>query len=348
MLKNFVFVAVSALALAACGDEAGTGASGARDQIKVVGSSTLYPFTTAVAEQFVTKNPRFKAAVVESTGTGAGMKLFCAGVGANHPDIENASRRMKKSEFEDCAKNGVKDIVEIQVGIDGLALIEAKNGPKMALTTEDIYKALAANPYGKPNTAKTWKDVNAALPAVAIQVYGPPSTSGTRDSLAELILEKGCDANAEMKALKTSDADKHKDLCTKVREDGAYIESGENDNLIVQKLAANPNAIGVLGYSFLEENLASVNGVKINNVAPTYETIADFSYPGARALYIYVKGAHLNAIPGLKEFLGEYASAWNPDGYLAKRGLIASPDAVRAANAEVATKLTYMNGSDLK
>ncbi|RJF85564.1 substrate-binding domain-containing protein [Sphingomonas cavernae] len=348
MLKNFAFVAVSALALAACGDEAGSGASGARDQIKVVGSSTLYPFTTAVAEKFVTNNPRFKAAVVESTGTGAGMKLFCAGVGANHPDIENASRRIKKSEFEDCQKNGVKDIVEIQIGIDGLALIEAKNGPKMALTTADIYKAIAANPYGKPNTAKTWKDVNPALPAVAIQVYGPPSTSGTRDSLAELILEKGCDANPEMKALKSQDADKHKDICTKVREDGAYIESGENDNLIVQKLTANPNAIGVLGYSFLEENLASVTGVKINNVAPTYATIADFSYPGARALYIYVKGAHLNAIPGLKEFLGEYASAWNPDGYLAKRGLIASPDAVRAANAEVATKLTFMNGSDLK
>lgn len=348
MLKKFTFVAVSALALAACGDEAGTGTSGARDQIKVVGSSTLYPFTTMVAEQFVTKNPRFKAPVVESTGTGAGMKLFCAGVGANHPDISNASRRIKKSEFDDCQKNGVKDIVEIQVGIDGLVLIEAKNGPKMALTTEEIYKALAANPFGKPNTAKTWKDVNPALPAIAIQVYGPPSTSGTRDSLAELILEKGCNANPEMKALKDKDADKHKDICTKVREDGAYIESGENDNLIVQKLIANPNALGVLGYSFLEENLGKVNGVKINEMTPTYETIADFSYPGARPLYIYVKGAHLNAVPGVKEFIAEYASAWNPDGYLAKRGLIASPDAVRAANAEIANKLTLLKGDDLK
>ncbi|MBB5685534.1 substrate-binding domain-containing protein [Sphingobium boeckii] len=347
MFKTFALVAVSALALSACGDPATGGAGGARDQVKIVGSSTVYPFTSAVAETFGRNNPGFKTPVVESTGTGSGMKLFCAGVGAGHPDIENASRRMKKSEFEDCQKNGVKDIVEVQVGIDGLALIESNAGPKMNLTVEDVYKAIAANPYGKPNAAKTWKDVNPALPAIAIKVFGPPSTSGTRDSLAELILDKGCNKNPEMEALKKSDADKHKDICTKVREDGAYVESGENDNLIVQKLTANPDAIGVLGYSFLEENLKDVRGIAINGVEPTYETIAGFTYPGARAMFIYVKGAHLTAIPGLKEFLAEYANAWTPGGYLAKRGLIASPDAIRAKNAEIVQKLTMMTGADL-
>ena len=347
MFKTFALLAVSAIALTACGDAATGGAGGARDQVKIVGSSTVYPFSSAVAETFGRANPGFKTPVVESTGTGAGMKLFCAGIGANHPDIENASRRIKKSEFEDCKKNGVTDIVEIQVGIDGLALIESNAGPKMALTVADIYKAIAANPYGKPNTAKTWKDVNPALPATAIKVFGPPSTSGTRDSLAELILDKGCNANPEMEALKKSDADKHKEVCTRVREDGAYVESGENDNLIVQKLTGNPDAIGVLGYSFLEENLRSVRGIAINGVTPSYETIAGFTYPGARALYIYVKGAHLKAIPGLKEYLGEYAKGWVPGGYLAKRGLIAAPEDVRAKNAEIVQKMTLMTGADL-
>jgi len=345
MFRKIGFLTLPALMLAGC--DGGAGGSAARDQIKIVGSSTVYPFTTAVAEQFQVKNPAFKGPVTESTGTGAGMKLFCAGVGAQYPDIENASRRMKKSEFDDCQKNGVKDIVEIQVGIDGLALIESNNGPKMDLTTADVYKALAASPFGKPQTAKSWKDVNPALPDIPIKVFGPPSTSGTRDSLAELILDKGCNSDPAMEALKKTDEDKHKTVCTKVREDGAYVESGENDNLIVQKLTANPTALGVLGYSFLEENLSSVRGVAMNGVTPTYETIADFSYPGARAIYIYVKGAHLNAVPGLKEFVAEYASAWNPDGYLTKRGLIASPDAVRAANAEIAAKLTFLDGSKL-
>ena len=348
MLKKFALIAVSTLALSACGDQGATGASAARDQIKVVGSSTVYPFSTAVAEQFQHKNTGFKAPVIESTGTGAGMKQFCAGLGATHPDIANASRRIKKTEFDDCQKNGVKDVVEVQVGIDCLAFVESVKGPAMKLTPEDIYKALAANPYGKPNTTKTWKDVNAALPAIPIQVYGPPSTSGTRDALAELILEKGCDANPEMKALKSENADKHKDLCTRVREDGAYVDSGENDNLIVQKLGANPNAIGVLGYSFLEENLATVRGIELNNVKPTYDTIADFSYPGARPLYIYVKAGHLNAIKGLREYVGEWASAWNTGGYLAKRGLIASPEAVRKANADIVAKMTPLDGASLK
>jgi phosphate transport system substrate-binding protein len=341
--------ALPMLMLAACGEDAGGGAGGAaRDRILAVGSSTVYPFSTAVAEQFVAKNPKFKSPTIESTGTGAGIKQFCGGVGARFPDIANASRRMKKSEYENCAKAGVTGIVEIQVGIDGIAFAESLKGPKLSLTVTDMYKALAANPFGKPNTAKTWKDVNPALPAVAIQVYGPPSTSGTRDALAELILTKGCESDPAMKALKDSDADKHKDICTKVREDGVYVDSGENDNLIVQKLGANSNAVGIFGYSFLEENVATLRGIPFNGIAPTYATIADFSYPGARPLYIYVKKAHLSAIPGLKEFVAEYAGAWNAGGYLARRGLIAAPDAVRAANLAAATNFTTLDPSGLK
>jgi phosphate transport system substrate-binding protein len=339
---------LAALALAGCQDNGGSAGSASRDQIRAVGSSTVYPFTTAAAEQFARKNSGFKAPIVESTGTGAGMKLFCAGVGAQHPDIENASRQIKKSELDDCVKNGVKDIIEIQIGIDGIALAESKAGAPLGLTQADVYKALAANPYGKPQTAKTWKDVNPALPAIAIQVYGPPPTSGTRDAFSELIMEKGCDADPAMDALKKADKDKHKDVCTKIREDGAYVESGENDNLIVQKLVANPDAVGIFGYSFLEENDDKLRGIALKGVVPTYDSIASYDYPGARPLYIYVKGAHLNVIPGLKEFIAEYASGWNPNGYLTRRGLIAAPEDVRAANAKIAQNLTLLDLASIK
>jgi phosphate transport system substrate-binding protein len=345
-LKKFLFAApLAALALAACGGQSG-GAS--NQQIQIVGSSTVYPFTTAVAEQFQRTNPGMSA-IVESTGTGAGMKLFCGGVGDNFPDMTNASRRIKASEAADCNKNGVKQIIEVPVGIDGLALIEAANGADFTLTPRDVYAALAANPFGKgPNTAKTWKDVNPSLPAIAIQVFGPPPTSGTRDSFAELILEKGCDADPAMKALKASDLDKHKDICTKIREDRAYVEAGENDNLLVQKVSQNPGAIGVLGYSFLEENKAAVKGIPLNGIAPTAETIGNLSYPGARQVYVYAKGEHVNVIPGMKEFLAEYARAWSKGGYLERRGLIPSPADVQAKATQAATQLTPLNTSELK
>jgi len=299
-LKHKISVAtLAALTLAGCGggnNDSGGSASG--QQIQIVGSSTVYPFTTAVAERFAQTNPSFKAPIVESTGTGAGMKLFCGGVGDQFPDMTNASRRMKKSELETCAKNGVKQVVEVPIGIDGLALIEGLNAKhNFQLTTADVYKALAANPFGKgPNAAKTWKDVNPALPAVAIKVFGPPPTSGTRDSFAELILEKGCDSDPAMKALKESNSDEHKNVCTKIREDGFYVEAGENDNLLVQKVAANPGAIGVLGYSFMEENAATVRGIPLGGVAPTAETIGKLSYPGARQVYIYAKGEHKSQV----------------------------------------------------
>lgn len=331
--------------LAACG-QSGGGAS--RDQIRAVGSSTVFPFAKAVADSLAKSNSAIKSPIIESTGTGAGMKLFCSGVGVQHPDVVNASRRMKKSEFEDCAKQGVDKIVEVQVGLDGVAFAEAKGGLALKLTPEDVYKAIAANPYGKPNTAKTWKDVNASLPAEPILVYGPPSTSGTRDALKELILVKGCNENAEMKALKDSNKEQHDKICSEVRSDGAYVDAGENDNLIVQKLEANPKAVGVFGFSYLEENADKLIGLPLSDVLPTYASISDFSYPGARPLYIYVKAAHLEAIKGLKEFVAEWAKSWGKDGLLAKQGMVVSPDDVQAKNAKIAAEFSLLNGADLK
>jgi phosphate transport system substrate-binding protein len=347
-LKTLAFVAVSSVALAACGGSGGPSAGGgSRDFVRVVGSSTVYPFATVVAEGAV-KSAGIKSPVIESTGTGAGMKLFCAGVGADTPDIENASRRMKASEYADCAKNGVKDIVEIQIGLDGIAFASAKGGITMPLTTVDVYKALAANPFGKPNTAKNWSDVNPALPKSAISVYGPPSTSGTRDALAELILTKGCESDPAMKALKDSDKDKHKAICTEVRKDGAYVEQGENDNLIVQKIAENSKAVGIFGFSFLEENMDKLQGLTMGGIAPTYATVSDFTYPGARPLYIYVKAAHLKAIKGLSDYVTAFAAGWGPEGVLKTKGMVVAPEDVRTANAEIVKTMKPMDPAQLK
>ncbi|WP_334184130.1 substrate-binding domain-containing protein [Novosphingobium sp.] len=343
--KTIIFAAVSVLALSACGGSGGSSA-GSRDFVRAVGSSTVYPFATAVAEQ--TAKAGGKSPVIESTGTGAGMKLFCAGVGAQHPDIEDASRRMKKSEYDECVKNGVTEIVEIQVGIDGIAFAEGKNGPNMKLTPTDIYKALAANPFGKPNTAKTWKDVNPSLPAEPILVYGPPSTSGTRDALKELILEAGCKTDAATKALKDSDKDKYEATCHDIREDGPYVDAGENDNLIVQKISQNPKAIGIFGYSFLESNAGTIKGIPMSGIEPTYASISDFSYPGARPLYIYVKKQHLAPIKGLQAYVAEWAKSWGPDGTLKAKGMVISPDDVRAKNADIVAKMTPLDPSVLK
>ena len=336
---------IAAMLVSACGG----GQSGSRDQIRAVGSSTVYPFAKVVADQLAKSNPDIKSAIIESTGTGAGMKLFCAGVGTQYPDIENASRRMKKSEYEECTKNGVDKVVEIQVGLDGIAFAEASKGPSdFNLTPVDIYKALAANPFGKPNTAKLWSDVNPALPKEAILVYGPPSTSGTRDALKELILMKGCDSDAAMKALKDSDKEKHDKICGEVRSDGAYVDSGENDNLIVQKLEANTAAVGIFGFSYLEENSDKLRGLTISGIVPTYQSIADFSYPGARPLFIYVKQAHLDAIKGLKEFVAEFAKSWGKGGTLAKAGMVVSPDDVQAKSAKIAAEFTVLDPAELK
>jgi len=340
---------VSAALLAAAALITPTAAS-ARTEIRVVGSSTVYPFVTAAVEQFKRANPRVATPVVESTGTGGGIKLFCGGVGASHPDIANASRRIKASELKACAANGVTQITEIQIGLDGLAIAASKKTAAMPLTLRDVYLALAKTPYGKPNKSKTWKDVNAKLPALPIRVYGPPPTSGTRDSFAELFLTPPCEANPSMAALKKSDEPKFKSICTGIREDGAYIEAGENDNLIVQKLEANPGTLGVFGYSYLEENIASLHGMPINGVLPNYETISTFKFPGARPLFIYVKNQHAKAVPSLRALVAELTkeTTWGPQGYLARRGLIASPTGVRTATATAAKALTPLDFKTVK
>lgn len=347
MTNKLAILAASAatLVLAACGSQGG---SDTRDSIRAVGSSTVFPFAKAVAESLTRSNPQVKAPIIESTGTGGGMKLFCSGVGATTPDIANASRRMKASEFAECKANGVTEIIEIQVGLDGLAFAAAKGGIMMNLSAETVYKALAANPYGKPQTAKTWKDVDPALPAEPILVYGPPSTSGTRDALKELVLEKGCQVQPGYKEMKDSDKEQYEKVCTEVRTDGAYVDQGEQDNLIVQKIENNPKAVGVFGYSYLEENADKLQALTMDGVAPTYENISTFKYPDARPLYIYVKKAHLEAIPGLKDYIAEWAKLWVPDGVLAKIGLIPSPADALAANGKIASEYTLLDGAQLK
>ena len=314
-----------------------SGAALARDQIKIVGSSTVFPYTQAVAEEF-TKSTKFKAPVVESTGTGGGMKIFCEGVGEDKADITGASRAMKKSEYDDCQKNGVKEVTEILLGYDGLSLAISKKGPDFTISKEQIYLALGkevpvdgklvANPY------KNWSDVDKSLPAEPILVYGPPPTSGTRDAFVELALHTGCEALSYFKEQKkTLDAKAYgtlvKEKCSPMRQDGAFIEAGENDNLIVQRLEADPKALGIFGYSFLYENQDKLKGAKVGGIAPSFDTIADGSYGISRPLYIYVKNAHRDVIPGIKEFLAEYTStaALAKGGYLADRGLTPLSDA---------------------
>ena len=321
---------IAAGAIAATG-LALTGAAQARDQIRIVGSSTVYPFTTAVAEQFG-KASGTKTPVVESTGTGGGMKLFCAGVGESHPDATNASRAMKKSEFEDCQKNGVKDIVELKVGFDGISMAQSKAGTPIQLTLPQLFLALAKEvpgPDGKliPNPNKNWSDIDKSLPNIKIEVLGPPPTSGTRDALHELMLEQGALKIPALAQLKKSDPKAFDKAWKSLREDGAYVEAGENDNLIVQKLDANKNAFGIFGYSFLEENSGKLRGVVFEGVEPTYENIASGKYPGSRPLFIYIKKQHVGVIPGLDKFVVEYVSpkASGEDGYLAKKGLVPLP-----------------------
>ena len=318
--------------------------------MRAVGSSTVYPFAKMAAERVALANPRLGTPIIESTGTGAGFKLFCSGVGERFPDISNASRRMKAKEAAQCVSNGVKDVTEIQIGLDGVVLATAKGTSIPGITQRDLYLAIAKTPFGKPNKAKTWKDVNAKLPALPIRVYGPPPTSGTRDALGELLMTPPCEANPSMAALKKADEAKFKAICTAVRTDGAYIEAGENDNLIVQKLAANPGTLGIFGYSFLEENASKVKGVAINGVAPTYATISSFSYPGARPLYIYVKNAHVRAIPAIRAFVAEITkeSAIGPKGYMLAGGLVAAPNGVRARAQQAARTLSPVKFVELK
>jgi phosphate transport system substrate-binding protein len=325
------------------------GCSEARTQIRVVGSSTVFPFTTAVAENFHRNYEEFMPPIVEATGTGGGIKLFCAGLGSRYPDVANASRRMKTGELEDCMANGAREVVEVKVGIDGVVLAQGKRGERLDLRLRDVYAALAAEPFGKSQRARYWSDVNPALPRIRIEVIGPPPTSGTRDAFNELYMVAGCKTDPAMVALEEADEDRFRTVCNKVREDGAYVEAGENDNLIVQKLGANPVAVGILGFSFLERNLDTLRDVPIDGVQASYETISDFTYPAARPLYIYVKAQHVRAIRGLREFLDEYTSdrAWGPGGYLQRRGLVPSPAETRTENRARAERLVTLTPADL-
>jgi len=313
-------------------------AASGRNYISIVGSSTVYPFATVVAEQFGKTTP-FKTPKIESTGSGGGLKLFCAGIGVEHPDITNASRRIKKSEFAKCQKNGVTGIIEVKVGYDGIVLANSKKTAPLKLSRKDIFMALAKDvpdPSGAekliPNPYKTWKDVNPSLPATKIEVLGPPPTSGTRDAFVELAMEGGGKKFGWIKAMKKKDKKKYKSICHTIREDGAYVEAGENDNLIVQKLDANPSAVGIFGFSFLDQNTDKIQGSFIDGVQPKFEAIADGQYPVSRPLFFYAKKAHTKVIPGMKEYLKEFTSekAWGEEGYLSERGLIPMPDAERS------------------
>ncbi|MBW2286907.1 MAG: substrate-binding domain-containing protein [Deltaproteobacteria bacterium] len=312
-----------------------TNPAAARDQIRIVGSSTVFPFATAVAEEFG-RSTDFKTPIVERTGSGGGLKLFCAGVGVEHPDIANASRRIKQSEIDLCRRNGVSEISEVKVGYDGIVLANSKQAPKQRFTLQQIFLALAKEipaPNGDwiPNPNKTWQDVEPLLPDVAIEVLGPPPTSGTRDAFNELALEGGCKTFPDVAALEKTDKARYKQVCHSIREDGAYVEAGENDNLIVQKLRANDAAFGVFGYSFLDQNGDVIQGSVIDGIAPTFDAISSGDYPVSRSLYFYVKVAHVDSIPGMKEYLVEFTSekAYGEFGYLADKGLIPSPKVER-------------------
>lgn len=324
-----------------------TAVAQSRDTISIVGSSTVYPFATVVAENFG-NSTKFNAPKIESTGSGGGLKLFCAGVGVANPDITNASRAIKDKEVKMCKENGVTEVTEIKVGYDGIVFANSKKGDGVDLTRVQIFNALAkevvvdgkivANPY------KMWSDIDAALPAAKIEVLGPPPSSGTRDAFVELVMEEACEEFPEIAALEESNKDRFKEVCKTMREDGGFVEAGENDNLIVQKLDANPAAFGIFGFSFLDANSDKIQGAAVEGVAPTFDMIASGDYPVSRALYFYVKNQHVGTIPGLQEYVEAFVSdaAIGDEGYLSDVGLIPMPAEELAAVQDAAKNLTVM------
>ena len=325
----------------------------ARDNIEVVGSSTVYPFSTVVAERYGRSTGK-ATPKIESTGSGGGMKLFCSGVGTNYPDITNSSRRIKMSEFKKCQKNGVKDVIEVQIGYDGIVIANSVDAKSINLSRKDIFLALAAKVPGDTegslidNPYTNWKQINPSLPDIDIEVLGPPPTSGTRDAFVELGMEGGCKKIDWIAALKKTDKNTYKQVCHTVREDGRYIEAGENDNLIVQKLEANPAALGIFGFSFLDQNADKVQGASIESIEPTFESIADKSYPISRPLFFYVKKAHVGVVPGMMGYLKEFTSerAWGVEGYLAEKGMIPLPIKERNLMGQNTRNLVTMSGNE--
>ncbi len=343
--SRLLLVGASLAMLAACGEieeDAGV------DAISIVGSSTVFPFAEKVAADFVAANEGMAAPSIESTGSTEGIETFCAGEGPDTPDIVNASRRMTVTEFNGCSNNGVSEIIEIKVGRDGIAFASSiDDGIEIELSPSIIYRALAANPFGEEQTAANWSDVDGSLPNEPITVYGPPATSGTRDALLDIILQPACKTNGTMAALEESDPTAFEQNCHALRGDSAYIDQGEQDDLIVRKIANNPRAIGMFGYSYLEENPDSVKALPVGGVLPTAETIADESYPASRPLYIYVKKAHIGVTPGIQEYLNQWSQSWSAGGPLTAIGLVPASDEVQATSAETVSSLTVMNSEGL-
>ncbi len=324
----------------------------ARDYINVVGSSTVYPFATVVAEKFG-KSTAFNTPKIESTGSGGGLKLFCAGIGVDTPDITNSSRRIKASEFEQCQENGVSDVIEVLIGFDGIAFANSVDADQFELELKDIFLALAEqvpNPDGSDSLVENpytlWSEINPDLPAVKIEVLGPPPTSGTRDAFAELAMEGGCQAFDFIKKMKSDDKNQFKAVCHTMREDGAYVEAGENDNLIVQKLQANSDALGIFGFSFLEQNDDIVQSSLIGGFEAEFDAIAEGDYPISRPLYFYVKKQHVGTVPGIEEYLAEFTKegTWGEDGYLADKGMIPLNEELREETGAAIAALETLEG----
>jgi len=327
----------------------------ARDTISIVGSSTVYPFATVVAERFG-RNTDFPTPKIESTGSGGGLKLFCQGVGTQHPDITNASRRMKTSEFENCQANGVKEITEVRIGADGIVMANSKEAEKLDLSLKQIFLALAKNvpnPDGSnelvANPYLNWSEIDSSLPDMEISVMGPPPTSGTRDAFVEIAMESGCKQFDMIAQMEEENEDKFKTVCHSMREDGPFIEAGENDNLIVQRLAQDPETLGIFGYSFLMENTGQIQAATVNGVEPTPEAISSEDYPVARSLWFYIKKAHVGVVPGIEQYVSEFTSegTWGDNGYLVDVGLIPSPRNERMKIAKAVKELKPMTGEEL-
>lgn len=328
-------------------------AQAARQYIEIVGSSTVYPFATVVAERFG-RATVFRTPKIEATGSGGGIKLFCAGLGLAYPDIVNASRRIKTNEFAQCNKHGVTEVIEVLIGYDGIVLGQDVHVPQLKITRQELFLALAAqvpdpNQPGQliSNPYQTWADINPQLPANNIEVLGPPPTSGTRDAFVELVMAAGCRQFDWLAALEHSQPRRFAQICHHMREDGAFIDAGENDNLIVQKLKANPKAFGIFGFSFLEQNSDQIQGAFIDGHPPVFNAIASGDYPVSRPLYFYVKAAHIGVVPGLREYIAEFTSekAWGEEGYLAQKGMIPLP---RTSRAQVANSVVALDSLSLE
>lgn len=348
LARRLGLAALPMLALLGC-SQAEPEAAPARESVLVVGSSTVYPFSNAVAQALVNAHPELSPVIVESTGTVDGIARFCAGVGLGTPDVADASRRMTRAEFETCRANGVTEIVELQVGLDGIVFASAADrGIELALTPRLIYEALAETPYGNDQVARKWSDVSPSFPDEPISVFGPPPTSGTRDALIELLMHKGCETNGRVASFRRTDPDAYRRICSTLRSDSAYLDQGEDDEQIVGMVSTNRFGVAIFGYSYLEENADRLKGLPINGIAPTYDNIASLRYPASRPLYIYIKKANLEIMPSLGLYVDQWARSWGRDGPLARIGLVPSPDGVIAANAEAAAQMTPMTGEGLE